>query len=120
MSVTYRIDAAGGIVFTEVHGRVNGDDLLEYQRRLGENPAFEPSYRHLVDLSDLDGADVSVTAMRRLVEGHPFQKGAPHAFVVISNLASVLIRMFRIFASESTDSLQTFPDVVKAREWLGC
>ena len=120
MAVDFRIDTADAIVFSEARGRLTGDDLLDFQKRLREHPDFRDSHRHLLDLRDLDRIDVPVTALRQLAEAPIFRKGSRQAYVVSSKHASALARVFRALASHYSDDLEIFRDVEKAREWLGC
>jgi hypothetical protein len=40
MSVSYRIDATLGVVFSALQGRVTDQDLLQRQRQLADDPQF--------------------------------------------------------------------------------
>jgi hypothetical protein len=120
MAVSFRVDTANAIVFSEAHGRLTGDDLLDFQKRLREDPDFSGDSRHLLDLRDLDRIDVSMAVIRRLAAGHVFQRGSRQAYVVTSNQAFALARVFRALAAESSGDLEIFRDLEQAREWLGC
>jgi hypothetical protein len=120
MAVDFRIDPANEIVFSEAHGRLTGDDLLDFQKRLREHPIFRAGFRHLLDLRDVSRFDVPMSALRRLAKVPIFVKGSRQAYVVPNSLAFALARVFRALASDYSDDLEIFRDDDKAREWLGC
>jgi hypothetical protein len=119
MAVDFRIDTADAIVFSEAHGRLTGDDLLDFQKRLREHPDFRGGHRHLLDLRDVGRIDVPMAAIRKLAEEPIFRKGSRQAYVVSNSLAFALARVFRALASHYSDDLEIFHDVERAREWLG-
>jgi hypothetical protein len=119
MPVDFRIDVAAAMVFSEAHGRLEGDDLIEFQTRLRAHPDFRDHYRHLLDLRTVDKIDVPMAALRRLAEKLAFRKGTPQAYVVSSELAFAVARVFRALAPRYSDDLEIFRDIDRAREWLG-
>lgn len=122
MPADYLIDRALGVVFSRAWGVLTDADLLDHQRRLGQDPEFEPGLNQLFDFHEVTDVEVSAAGVRTLAERNLFRAGSRRAFTVRPGEMAIygLMRMFQILTTEYPDELRVqFNDVRKAQEWLG-
>jgi len=120
MPVSYRIDAARGVVLSTASGVVCDSDLLAHQQRLRSDPAFRPWFRQLFDFSDATVNEVSGRCIRQLASAPALGKGSKRALVVREPSAFGLARMFQTLRDdEPEEATAIFHDVATARAWLG-
>ena len=122
MPAEYLIDRTLGVVFSRAWGALTNADLLEHQRRLGQDPEFEPSLHQLFDFEDVTDVKVTALGIRVLAQRTLFGAGARRAFTVSPGAMAMygLMRMFQILTSEHPDELRVhFDHINGARRWLG-
>ena len=122
MPADYLIDRALGVVFSRAWGVLTDADLLDHQRRLGQEPDFDPSLNQLFDFHEVTDLQVTTAGIRTLADRNLFRTGSRRAFSVRPGAMAMygLMRMFQILTSEYPDELRVqFNDVRKAQEWLG-
>ena len=51
MQITYTIDKETETIYADITGEVSIEDLIAFEKRLLEDPLFEPGYNSLVDFS---------------------------------------------------------------------
>ncbi len=66
MTVYYQIDPHEGIIFSQLTGPVNDDELWNTTERLWSDPAYRPGYSRLVDLSEADFRHITPDSVRRI------------------------------------------------------
>ncbi len=121
MPVTYRIDVAAGIVYSEAHGRVTDDDLVDHQSRLQSDPDFRPDLRQLFDFRGVEAVEVTTHGIRRLAERQRFGPGSKRAFVTSREVVYGLARMYQAMTDPAPGLVEIFrDDMDQARKWLGC
>jgi hypothetical protein len=122
MPAEYLIDRKLCVVFSRAWGVLTDTDLLEHQRRLGQDPQFEPSLNQIFDFLGVTVVEVTPMGIRTLAERTLFGAGARRAFVVHPGAMAMfgLMRMFEILTSEHPDELRVqFDHVKKAQQWIG-
>lgn len=122
MPAEYLIDRSIGVVFSRAWGVLTDADLLDHQRRLGQDPEFDPSLNQLFDFHEVTVVEVTGIGIRTLAERNLFRAGACRAFTVRPGAVALfgLMRMFQILTSEYPDELRVhFGDVREAQQWLG-
>ncbi len=121
MPVSYRIDVANGIVYSEARGRVTDDEMIDHQNRLRDDPAFRSDFRQLYDFRGVEAVAVTTSGVRRLAEGNVFGAGSRRAIVTAQEAVYGLVRMYQTLKDQSPDVLRIFrDDIEEARTWLGC
>jgi hypothetical protein len=53
MPVSFRIDAKQRLVVSTLQGTVSEEEIADHNRRLRNDPAFDPQYQQLIDLRGL-------------------------------------------------------------------
>jgi hypothetical protein len=119
MPADYVIDSARGAVFSRGWGRLTNDDLLAAQDALRADPAFHPGFRQLYDLTDVTDIAVTREAFPTFRARAPFDHTARQAFVVGSQAAFGMVRMYELLHDLAEDQFRVFRDLHEARDWLG-
>jgi hypothetical protein len=123
MSIDYRIDTLRGIVFTVCQGNITAEDLGDIAQRLRADPAFNPDYRLLLDLTEVTEISVSFEMLQRFAsdqKGDPFSGRSRRAVVAPDNLTFGVSRMYEALR-ENRDhgEFRVFRAAPEARKWLG-
>jgi hypothetical protein len=116
------VDDSRGIVQSRAWGKLTDDDLLEHQRRVREDPHFQPDLNQLFDFRDVEDVALTAHGIDTLAERNPFGRGAKRAFVIRPGALAMygLMRMFQTLTSEHPDELRVqFDDIEAAKSWLG-
>jgi hypothetical protein len=115
----YKIDKERRLVMSTGSGVLTMADLLAHQEKLRKDPDFDPSFSQLSDFThittvDLDGADV-----QRLAQTTIFSPDSRRAFLVKSDLAFGLARMFELLRdAEGEKGIHVFRNLNDALEWV--
>ena len=119
MPVSYRIDRERRIVFTEASGVLTDSDVIEFQRRLRDDPEFEPDFRQLADCRAIDEIGMTREGVEEASSRSPFSQGSLRAIIVGSDVAFGMARMFENLRHEARDEIRVFREEEEARRWLG-
>ena len=119
MPISYCIDSEQGVVLSRAWGNVTGAEVQAHERLLRSDPAFDPSFRQLVDIRDTTRIDMSATMMQHLAESRVFRRGHRCAFVTASHDQFGMARMFGAFAGLRGDDVEVFREWMPAAAWLG-
>ena len=119
MPLAYRIDPSRAIVLSRAWGPLPDADVHAFYARLRSDPAFDPAFRHLVDLCEVPRVTASADALGRMARASPFAPGARRAVVVAADLAHGLARMFAAYAELTGGEVAVFRDFGEAEQWLG-
>jgi hypothetical protein len=94
-------------------------DVLAARERLRTDPDFQNHYCELVDLQGVTSIEVSSATIRQLAQQDLWGPHARRAFVVGSEVAFGLARMFDILTDERGHEIRVFTTMPEARQWLG-
>jgi len=122
MPASYLINRNLGVVFSHAWGVLTDTDLLEHQRRLGDDQRFEPSLNQIFSFEDVTEVEVTPAGIQILAERTLFGAGSRRALVVHPGAMKLfgLMRMFEILTSKHPDRLRVqFDHVKQALEWIG-
>lgn len=124
MPISYRIDRERRVVFVRGEGEVTIEDLKGYSAGVVNDPAYEAGMDELVDFRGAAGAEKLTTEqileVRALNRELSDAVGASKlAFVVDSDLAFGLARIFMAYSEDSKITHEVFRDLAEARAWLG-
>lgn len=119
MPVSYSINRDQCLVVSRLWGTLTEDDVHEHNRKLRVDPAFDPGYRQLIDVTGLTEILVGTQAITETARDQYFTPGTRRAFVATSETAFGLARMFAMRAEASGQTIEVFRDRERAEEWLG-
>jgi hypothetical protein len=94
-------------------------ELFAHARALKQDPGFSPSFRQLVDFSDVTSLHVTVDGVRTMVGLNPWGRGSRRAAIAPSDLAFGLARMYEALTQLEHGEFQVFRTMSQAVEWLG-
>ena len=122
--ITFRVETSLGIVVTTWKGKVSNADLISAYTKLFEDPAFQPGFHELLDVSEADMVEVSGEGLRKLelfIESQtPDSVGEfKTAVVAPEDLSFGLARMYGFYSDDSSEAVRVFRDSEKALDWLG-
>ena len=121
MPIISQINSSIGMIFSTFQGVVTKEEILAELHSFTVDPAFQPSFDHLVDIRgtariDLSGDDVRAVAMHST-----FNEKSRRAIVAEKRETFGLARMYQILreTQEKPDEVQVFRTMEEARRWLG-
>jgi hypothetical protein len=116
MSGKYTIDKSQRLVVTIWEGVVGLADIEDHQNRLLDDPAFDPSFDHLIDTRaitdiDLSSGEVRIAAYRKIFSGRR---------AIVASQAHIygVGRMMQVY-HEKLAELHVFYSMEEALDWLG-
>ena len=121
--IDYTIDIELNAVIGRATGAIEDDDLLDYARRLFEDPEARKALHELFDVTGADRASkITSDAVRRLAAfwrdaGVGVADGRL-AIVAPADLSFGLSRMYQGLRDDGPDSIQVFRNQTQARVWL--
>ncbi|HMD39940.1 MAG TPA: hypothetical protein VKH15_11700 [Candidatus Acidoferrum sp.] len=119
MPTFYKIDKERRLVMSTGTGIFNKEEALSHQRRLLADPDFDPSYSQLTDFTHITQFDLSAQDVRQLAQRSVFAPDARRAFLVASDLAFGLARMFEMFSEGAGEQgIRIFRNLEEALDWV--
>ena len=121
MPITSQIDSSFGVVFSKFRGVVTPEDILAQVERFNTDPAFQPSFNHLIDTRGATRFDVSGEGIRLVATHTAFNEKSRRAIVAVKDDIFGMARMYQLYRewSEKPDQVRIFRDMEEARRWLG-
>ncbi len=119
MPITYHIDKINEIVFVNATGEFAAEDFRIHKRGLADDPDFDPHYSVLFDLHSITKFRLSTVEVREFAVNYIFHKRARRAYLVPTEVAHGMIRMFSGLSDFESDVIQIFRDMAEAHRWLG-
>jgi hypothetical protein len=114
-----QIDVARGLVLARGWDTLTDQDVLGSLRAVATDPRFRPDMRHLIDFRDITKLDITSVGVRTAADNRYFGAGARRAFVLGSESAYGMARMYQILRDTAPDTLELFREPEPALEWLG-
>jgi hypothetical protein len=119
MAASYSIDSKHRLVHSIGTGILTDADVLAHNERLKRDALFQPMFRNFWDLTDVDQLRLTSAILWTLSQECAFAPTARRAFVVSSDVAYGLMRMFTLMSGqESQGNLAVFRDREEAWRWL--
>ena len=119
MPIGYRIDTEHGIVISTGDGTLTFSESLTHQDTLLEDPAFNPKFSQLLDLSLVTRMEFKSTDLERLAANSVFENDSHRAVLVSSDLAYGLFRMFQMLRNnEGENGIRIFRELKPALDWV--
>ncbi len=119
MPIASRIDPDRRLVVTAGEGILTGDEVRANQRALRAEPAFDPGYDHLFDMSRVAELRVPPDQLRELAAVAIFEPESRRAVVAPEDVMVALARTYGSLRDLSDDALQVFRTLREALAWLG-
>ena len=118
MPMRSEFDTTRRVVLTFGTGEITDDELKDHHVAMFGDPAFDPGFDQLADFR---GAipRVSSETVRMIARRSRFASEARRAFVVSSEVAFGLGRMFELSLGAEAETVRLFEDIDEARAWLG-
>jgi len=120
MPFSYVIDKDRRLVISAGSGVFTAADGLQHQSTLGADPDFHEDYCQLLDLTDVEKADLDSNRVRQLAQRTLFSPRSRRAILVNSALVTGLSRMFATFRefAGGQEQVRIFQDRDEAMRWL--
>jgi hypothetical protein len=118
--ITCLIDPQRRLVLLAGSETLTAAEVLDVQRRLRADPAFDPTYKLLADYRAVQDSDFTPENMRVIAANVPFDKRSRRAFVAPGRLGFGLARMFQAISGAATPDgpIQVFRTIEAAEAWL--
>jgi hypothetical protein len=119
MPTSYSIDPVRRLVTSRIWGVVTNEEVLEHNRLLSSDPAFNPSYRQFADMSGVTRNLVTFPNVQETARDQYFTPGTRRALVVADDNTFGLCRMFATYAEAVGQTIEVFREREAAEAWLG-
>jgi hypothetical protein len=109
------------VIFSEFQGVVTPEDIVAQLERFKTDPAFQPSFNHLIDTRNATRFDPSGEGMRKVSMHTVFNEKSRRAIVADKDDMFGIARMYQLLreAHKAPDQIKVFRDMAEARRWLG-
>lgn len=119
MTVRYFIDKQQKTVFTTLSDTLTMTESVEHHHKLGADPDFDPAYKELMDMSELDNISLNISGIASLAKSCPFRPESNRAiYSTNKNLYFGLARMFQALTGGNHGDIRVFRKLDEALEWL--
>jgi hypothetical protein len=113
----YTVDPAKRLVSVKFRQKLTVRDIELYAALLRSNPAFDPDFSEIVDMTEVEDLDLAPQEFIRLAdEIDPFSDRAKRAFVVCSEVQHHAARMHKILRTQRNFSI--FRSLEAAERWV--
>ena len=121
MPIISQIDGSLGVVFSTPHGVVTKEDILAHVERFNTDPAFQPSFDHLIDMRGITQFDVSTEGMHLVSMHSTFNEKSRRAIVAEKDEMFGMAGMYQSLRElfNKPDQVRVFYTMEEARHWLG-
>jgi hypothetical protein len=119
LPVSYTIDRNRKLVTTKLWGVVTEDEVRNHNLRLRTDPAFDPSYRQLADMTAITESRVGTNLINETSHDQFFTPGTRRAFVASTDVNFGMARKFALQAEGQGQTIEVFRDLKSAQDWLG-
>src|SRR5207302_3229112 len=81
MSTTFRIDTGLGVIFTTCKESVSDAEALSYLRAVAQHPDYNPTFKHLIDCTQISEFEISADLTRSVAQKKLFSSRSRCAIV---------------------------------------
>lgn len=119
MPAFYKIDKDRRLVLSTASGVFTLGDCLDHNRKLSADPEFDSSFSQLVDFTQVTKIDASPEDVRLLAQYSVFSPPSRRAFIMTTDLAFGMGRMYEIIREDQGDlGTQIFRTLEEALDWV--
>ena len=119
MPLKYRVEVSLRTVFTTPFGTYSDQDARQHVEDLRNHPDFEGVFNQFFDARDVTSIELSGACVREIATERMFGEGSLRAFVVGTDVAFGMARMFEMRRGDAPDQIRIFRNIHDARAWLG-
>ncbi len=121
MPIISQIDSSLGVVFSTFQGVVTPNDILAQVEMFKNDPAFQPSFNHLIDTRGTTRFDVPFAEIHAVSSHSAFNEKSRRAVVVEDTEIRGAARVYQILREDQKkpDKMKVFRNMAEARRWLG-
>jgi len=118
MPLVYEIDAGKRLVRSRALGVLIGGGLLEHDRALAADSAFDPAFAQLGDLRDVRWFVVDRETMQAAATAHAFSVAARRALVAGTAVTIELCQIVAAYRVVAPPNIRVFRTLEEAGRWL--
>ena len=121
MGFEFRIDSEGGIVYSTVEGDLDVEDIIAGLTEIISHEDFDKGMSGIFDLmaSKWESEPEDLRRIIRFIFENSERIGPSRcAFVVGSDRAYGMSRMFEVFSEETSVDVRVFRDLDEAKRWI--
>jgi hypothetical protein len=107
------------VVFTRAWGVLVFDDIASHAKTLAADPRFERTFGQIIDFRPVTQWKLTSNEIRELAALTPFDRSARRAFVVATDEAYGLARMFAAHHDADPEQFALLRAIEPAMEWVG-
>lgn len=119
MPGSYLIDLDRRIVFTRAWGLLSDKEIIAHAETLRTDSRFQPTFRQIGTFIETSSLLLTSAAIRSVAENNPFPRDARRSFVVTTEVAYGLARMFMLYLDADPKQFGIFREIGPALEWIG-
>lgn len=119
MPASYDLDPESRLVRSRVWGVIGNAETQAHYAKMKADGGFDPGFRQLCDLTDLDRLELTPDDLRALARLRVFAAGAKRAFVAPVDHHFGLARMLEVYSESEGSEVRVFRTRAEAEEWLG-
>jgi hypothetical protein len=119
MPASYEIHPRQRLVISRAWGVLSTAEVADHYRAIAADPAFDPSYSQLADLSNVEHVDMSAPSVRREALETVFSARSLRAFVARTDEQAIVAKLYGLYGKYVRQNVQVFLEVRDAERWLG-
>lgn len=118
MALTFKIFPDQNLVESLAMGELTDEIILSHDRLLEKTKEFDPTFDHLVDLTEMTEDRVTMKGLKELAENTPFGKSCRRAYIVTMKAQEQRAGFLAILMNAPDENLFLTQDRAKAYDWL--
>jgi hypothetical protein len=115
---SYTIDPGLRLVISRAWGLFTNEELITHYQRLRTDPAFDPSFRQLVDLRAVQALDMAPVTLETVAQLRVFAPGSRRVLLTSSLPQYGAARRFARYAEAVDQEIRVLYDAESAEAWL--
>ena len=118
MPVSHLIDHDKMIILVTIEGVVSDEDIIEHQRKTRNDPALDPSFGQLADLSNIRKLEITAQGVQKFTSMEFSTEWSRRAFVAPNDVSFGFARMFQMMRDSDQEQTEVFRSMEGAHQWL--
>lgn len=118
MGVSYHIDMQEQIVWTRAYGSMENDDLVLHGHKVKKDPAFDPGFQHIIDLSEITKNRINLDILKEAALVSPFHSQSYRAIIVPRDADTRFVEKITDIPGITPGHLRAFRNEEDALQWL--
>ena len=119
MPIDYIIDKKRQVIFARGWGTLTDQELLDYQQRLRVDPEYSLTHAEVLDLTQVEQAEVTSEGVQTLADDSEWIVGAKVAVIAPANVPFGMSRMYEMVLKDEGLDYRVFRTKIEALNWLG-